>query len=141
MVWFAEDDLSITVEIIDGPLPPLVDVPVQGAGATIIFNGIVRPLEGTDAIAALDYEVYSPMAQNVLESLATEMLKIHDLLAIHVWHSRGRVGVGQVSFRLHIAATHRKEAIAAMDQFIDRLKQDVPIWKHPVPLDRQGGRP
>ncbi len=141
MAWFAEDNLSITVEIIDGPLPALADVPVPGAGAVILFNGIVRPLEGAQPIAALDYEVYSPMAQNVLHSLAAEMLNTHGLLAIAVWHSRGRVQVGEVSFRLRIAATHRKEAIAAMDQFIDRLKQDVPIWKHAVPLDSQGGSP
>jgi molybdopterin synthase catalytic subunit len=41
---------------------------------------------------------------------------------------------GQCSFRLQVASAHRAEALAAMTEFIDRLKRDVPIWKSPVPV-------
>jgi len=42
------------------------------------------------------------------------------------------VAVGEVSFVLIVESAHRAEALAAMADFIDRLKQDVPIWKRAV---------
>lgn len=125
--------MSISVQVISGPLPHVAAIETPGAGAVIVFDGVVRPMEGSGPISALNYEVYSPMAERTLGALAKEILQQHDLLAMDVWHSSGHVAVGEVSFRLRVASTHRKEAIAAMDEFIDRLKQDVPIWKHPVP--------
>jgi molybdopterin synthase catalytic subunit len=37
--------------------------------------------------------------------------------------------VGQRSFRLTVHARHRAESLAAVGEFIDRMKRDVPIWK------------
>ena len=48
---------------------------------------------------------------------------------MRVAHSVGWVPVGECSFRLEVAAPHRQEAMLAMGEFINRLKQDVPIWK------------
>lgn len=132
---------AITAQIIDGPLgggDGMGDAP--GAGAIIRFDGVVRPSEDDAAIAALDYEVYSPMAEQQLRRLAEEAMAAHaGVLAIAVQHSRGRVPAGGCSFRLWVASRHRAEGLAAMGSFIDRMKQDVPIWKTPVPADETGG--
>jgi molybdopterin synthase catalytic subunit len=124
--------MSIEVTIFDGPLPPQRRRDAGGAGAIICFEGIVRPREDGRPIAALDYDAYEPMASRMLRELAAAMLSEHRLFAIRIEHSRGRVPVGQCSFRLAVASRHRKEGLAAMDAFIDRMKQDVPIWKKPV---------
>jgi molybdopterin synthase catalytic subunit len=125
--------MSIEIRITEGPL---ADLPMawshDGAGAIVLFDGIVRPSEDDRPINALDYEAYLPMAEKQLRELAQSTLEKHGLLAVCVEHSRGRVPVGRCSFRLRIASTHRKEALRAMDAFIDQLKQDVPIWKKPV---------
>jgi molybdopterin synthase catalytic subunit len=125
--------MSIEVFITDGPL---ADVPQPwqpaGAGAVVLFDGVVRGTEEDRPIQALDYDVYDPMATRQLTQLAESLCKQHGLVAVRVEHSRGRVPVGRCSFRLQIAAKHRKQAIQAMDEFIDRLKQDVPIWKKAV---------
>jgi molybdopterin synthase catalytic subunit len=125
--------MSVRIAILDGPLParPQAD-PVEGAGALLVFEGMVRRLESEREIAALDYAAYEPMATSELRRLSEEVLRKHGLIAIEVEHSRGRVAVGECSFRLLVAAPHRKEALAAMDEFIDRLKRDVPIWKKAV---------
>jgi len=126
---------AVVVRVHDGPVPAeALPCFQEGAGAAVTFAGLVRPLEGERTILALDYEVYEPMACRVLEELAREMIKTHGLLGIVVEHSRGRVRVGECSFRLQIAAPHRQEALAAMVEFIDRMKRDVPIWKHACPL-------
>ncbi len=126
---------AVVVRVQDGPLPAeAVPFFQEGAGAVIVFAGLVRPLEDGRTIVALDYEVYEPMALRVLEALAGEMLQTHGLLGIVVEHSRGRVEVGECSFRLQIAAPHRQEALAAMAEFIDRMKRDAPIWKNACPV-------
>ena len=104
----------------------------EQVGATLVFEGIVRANEQGRAIRALSYEAYEPMATNALTELARDILCKHALIAITVEHSRGEVLAGERSFRLAIHSAHRKEARAAMDEFIDRMKRDVPIWKSPI---------
>jgi molybdopterin synthase catalytic subunit len=122
--------MSTSVRIVDGPLPEAVpSPPLPGAGAVVSFEGIVRDREGERLIVALDYEAYEPMATRQLESLSREIVESHGLLELAVWHSRGRIPVGACSFRLIVRSRHRREALAGVDVFIDRLKRDVPIWK------------
>ncbi|MBM4100714.1 MAG: molybdenum cofactor biosynthesis protein MoaE [Phycisphaerae bacterium] len=139
--------------IIDGPLTPELEArtllghadqlrSLSGdgtIGATLRFEGIVRRAErdpeAADAerdLLALDYQTYDPMAQRELEALAASVAARHGLKSIVALHSRGRVRVGEVSFVLQVAAPHRAESLAAVADFIDRLKQDVPIWKWSV---------
>ena len=131
--------MSIEIHIVQGPLEPIpADWRPAGAGAVVWFEGIVRPAEEGQPIAGLDYQAYQPMASRTLEQLARELLAQHALEQIVVEHSQGQVPAGKCSFRLRIASRHRKAAIMAMDQFIDRMKQDVPIWKSPVPAPGGG---
>lgn len=123
------------VSILDGPLgePPPTDPALRdGCGAWVVFEGIVRGREGESVISALDYTAYEPMAQNELTKLAEEIADRESLACIVVEHSRGRVAVGECSFRLSIGSAHRAPAIRAMAEFIDRMKLDIPIWKEPV---------
>lgn len=134
----------VTSIIIDGPIPDAtalaLTIPDHGSvGAAFTFRGIVRRAEpspthptSTRDLLALDYETYDPMASRELLALATEIAHTHRLSAIHAIHSRGRVGVGETSFVLHVLSPHRAEAIAATAAFIDALKARVPIWKRPV---------
>ena len=125
--------MTTSINILDGPLPPhLAAPPEAGAGAWLMFEGIVRATENGQAIDSLHYQTYDPMAQETLAELARDVAARHGLTAIHVQHSRGTVPVGACSFRLLIQSPHRKPALAAMDEFIDRLKRDVPIWKSSV---------
>ena len=130
--------MSVVISICPGPLSSERLLASHSAstahvvGATVVFEGIVRTDEAGRAIRALSYETYEPMASNSLTELAHDILSKHALIAITVEHSRGEVAVGQRSFRLVIESAHRKEALAAMDEFIDRMKRDVPIWKSPI---------
>ena len=124
--------MSVSVRMTRGPLEPRVPHGAERVGARLMFEGIVRAREGNRLIVALDYQAYRPMAERMLEEIATASLVSHGLIAIDVEHSDGRVPVGACSFRLVIEALHRKEALAATDEFIDRMKRDVPIWKMPV---------
>ncbi len=138
--------MILVVAIVDGPLTQSADAAARldmqseldratrggGIGASLRFEGIVRRMEEGRELIALDYRTYDPMAERELRSLARAVAERHGLSSIVALHSRGRVDVGEVSFVLQVEAPHRREALAAVTDFIDRLKQDVPIWKQPV---------
>ena len=107
----------------------------QGVGSRVRFEGIVRGLENDERLAAIDYEVYEPMASRILEAIAQEEAQREGVRSITVLHSRGRVGVGEVSFACEVRSAHRAEGLAALGAFIDRMKRDVPIWKRLVRSD------
>ncbi|MDA0214758.1 MAG: molybdenum cofactor biosynthesis protein MoaE [Planctomycetota bacterium] len=132
--------MTITIRIVDGPLqdaisccgPNALIEATTAIGATITFEGIVRAFEGERQIRALDYEAYEPMASQTLAGLAQDILDKHGLNSILIEHSRGQVPVGGRSFRFVVQSAHRKEALAATEDFINRMKCDVPIWKSPI---------
>lgn len=128
--------MSVQVEIVTGPLPPLPAPPAPGAangtGARVVFEGIVRALEDGRPLSALDYQTYEPMAQRQIEAIARDLIASHGVHEVAVRHSRGRVPVGACALQLVITSPHRAAALTAMAEFIDRLKQDVPIWKRAV---------
>lgn len=124
--------MNITAVIHDGPLANAPSWRVPGAGAVLCFEGMVRPSEGELAIAGLRYETYDPMAEHELRRLARQACDRFGLLGLLVQHSRGFVPNHRCSFRLQVASVHRKQGLAAMDWFIDRMKQVVPIWKRPI---------
>jgi molybdopterin synthase catalytic subunit len=122
----------IRIIMTDGPLAAALPLAVEEAGAVLSFDGIIRELEGDRRLIAIAYDHYEPMATKQMQALGEKVAISHGLLALHAEHSRGRVAVGEVSFRLQVAARHRQEALAAMGEFIDIMKRDVPIWKRPI---------
>lgn len=132
--------MTVHAEIITGPLPPMSALPAAHSaegrscetGARVVFEGIVRATEDGKPLVALDYQTYEPMAQRQIEAIALELIRVHGLHDVIIRHSRGRVPVGACSFRLVVTSPHRAEALRAVAEFIDRLKQDVPIWKRVV---------
>ena len=124
-------------QIVEGPLPVYAAAcALAGAGAVVVFDGVVRGVEAGRPIDGLEYEAYRPMADRQLELLVQRACVDHGLVGCLVWHSVGFVAAGAVSFRLVVAGRHRKESLAAMDWFIETMKRDVPIWKRVV-----GGEP
>ena len=124
--------IPIEVSLFEGPLPERQPFAIEGQGTRLEFEGIVRPSEAGQPIAGLNYEAYEPMTTRELTKLAEQVALEHGLLAMRVEHSVGHVPNGTCSFRLTLCSKHRKEGIAATDQFIDKMKQMVPLWKNPV---------
>jgi molybdopterin synthase catalytic subunit len=112
-------------------VPPLV-LPSREIGASVEFLGVVRELEQGEALAGLRYEAYEPMARKVLLRHFDELARVHPCAAVVLIHRTGWVPVGEASLWIRVLSSHRKEALAFMDEAIDRLKQDVPIWKRLV---------
>jgi len=96
------------------------------------FVGVVRGTEGGRAISALRYEAYRPMAENQMRKILLELNRSHPCLRARVIHRIGVVPVGEAAIHVSVEAVHRAEAFALVSVFMDRLKEDVPIWKAAV---------
>jgi len=101
-------------------------------GAVVEFQGIVRGSEAGVPIAAIDYECHVEMAKAQLGRIAEHVASFYELAEFTVLHRIGTVPVGETSLYLRAVAPHRREAFGAAMELIERLKKDVPIWKHTV---------
>ena len=124
--------MHIEIEITSTLIEPSGVLPTELAGqvgAIAEFQGRVRDQEAGRIIAALEYEAYTPMAQDLIRCILEEIATRHPCLFARVTHRLGVVPVGEAAIQVVVAARHRAEAFALLAEFMDRLKQDVPIWK------------
>ena len=120
--------MKIDVQIGESPLQ-MESCTVSGCGAVARFDGIVRESENGARISALEYEAYQPMAEKVIREILRELGNGHPVELARVYHRTGIVPVGESAILVEVHSRHRGEAFAVLTKFMDRLKQDVPIWK------------
>jgi molybdopterin synthase catalytic subunit len=121
-------DIVITSQPIDLQRPS-ADCLDDQTGAVASFTGFVRSSEAGRTISALHYEAYQPMALRLMRRIIEEIATRHPCHSMCVTHRIGIIPVGQAAIHIVSSAGHRAEAFAMLSQFMDRLKQDVPIWK------------
>ena len=98
-------------------------------GAVVTFLGTTRDSTSGREVLHLEYEAYEPMAERKLEEVAEEIRGEWSVDDIAIGHRLGRLEIGEISLVVAIASPHRKEAFAACQYAVDRIKQTVPIWK------------
>lgn len=112
---------------------PIVHSAIQDedleAGAQVDFQGIVRRNEAGMTIAGLHYEAHEAMARSMLERILAELADLHSCEEVWILHRLDFVPVGEIALFVRVRALHRKPALQLCDELIDRIKQDVPIWK------------
>jgi molybdopterin synthase catalytic subunit len=121
-------EINIVASRIDKRPSPPTELAVC-LGAVAEFTGIVRSEENGHAISALAYEAYQPMAEQTMRSIIETVGQRRLCLWVRVTHRIGIVPVGEAAIHVIAGAVHRAEALAMIGDFMDRLKQDVPIWK------------
>ncbi len=100
-----------------------------GAGALVVFEGVVRDHAHGHAVVALEYEAYAEMAEAQLRAIAHDAATRWGIVAIAVAHRFGRMAVGETSVIIVVASAHRSDAFDACRAIIDAIKTTVPIWK------------
>jgi molybdopterin synthase catalytic subunit len=106
------------------------------AGGVTLFAGTTRQWTDGRETARLEFEAYKPMALQQMERLVTEAhQEWSDLCSACVVHRLGTVPPTEASVLCGAAAPHRAASFAACRFLIDRLKEDVPIWKREVYAD------
>jgi molybdopterin synthase catalytic subunit len=98
-------------------------------GAALLFLGVVRDHNDGRPVGHLDYDAYAVMAERVLGEIVAEASSRWRVGRMAVVHRIGRLGVGEPSVAIAVAAPHRAEAYEASRYVIEELKKRAPIWK------------
>ena len=109
--------------------PPDLTLPGKETGAVVEFWGIVRETEGERSLSGLHYEAYESMARSELARIAEELSRQFAVQSALVVHRLDWVPVGEASLFTRVCAKHRGAALGFCGALIDRMKEDVPIWK------------
>lgn len=120
--------MNVEVILTERPIA-LQSTRIEGAGAFVCFEGIIRPLENGKRISGIRYEAYEPMAKKEIRKILNDLHEENPLLFARVQHRLGWVPVGETAITVEIATTHRAAAFYGVSQFMDALKGTVPIWK------------
>ena len=98
------------------------DHDLRRAGAILTFNGIVREWTGDQQTKYLDFE--NEIDQKI-QALKERMEQIDGILGVRFYHKKGRVFPGEGITYIAVLAEHRKEALWAVSEALDELKQDI----------------
>lgn len=137
-----EDDLyrfDLTDGVIDSGALEL-ECRTDRDGAVVTFAGTTRNHNEGAEVLSLSYETYTEMAQRVMCGLFEEAIKRFPITRARVVHRLGEVPVGEASVVVVVASPHRGPAFDACRFLMDRLKDEVPIWKREKLRDGQGER-
>jgi molybdopterin synthase catalytic subunit len=98
-------------------------------GAHSIFLGQIRAdLIENKPVAAIEYTAYEEMANQQMFLIREEIFEKYNLTCMHVYHSLGRVETGEISLFVFTSAPHRKEAMNACEETVERIKKELPVW-------------
>ncbi|WP_224369259.1 molybdopterin converting factor subunit 1 [Hyalangium versicolor] len=118
--------------VVDRPLrleEVVAAVSGEAYGGLVTFSGSVRNQTKGRRVLKLEYEAYPPMAEKRMAAIAAEVAERWSGTRLAIMHRVGTLMPGELAVVIAAAAPHRKEAFLACEHTIERLKQDVPIWK------------
>lgn len=98
-------------------------------GGHSIFLGQVRAdiIDGKK-VTAIEYTSFKEMALEKMHLIREAIFEKYSLTCMHVYHSLGTIAAGEICLFVFTSAPHRKAAIDACEEIVERLKAELPIW-------------
>ena len=98
-------------------------------GGHSIFLGQIRADEKEGKkIAAIEYTSYTEMALEKMAAIRETIFDKYPIHCLHVYHSLGRISVGEICFFVFASSARRKAAIDACAETVESIKTELPIW-------------
>ena len=113
------------------------DPAADRAGAIATFTGRVRTRDSPDDAPTerLEFEKYEGVADERMATIERELAERDGVFAVRTHHRTGIVEAGEDIVYVVVLAGHRREAFHAVEDGIDRLKDEVPLFKKEVTVD------
>ena len=98
-------------------------------GGHNIFLGQVRADEiDGNVITAIEYTSNTTMALEIMNEIRESIFTKYAITCMHVHHSLGKVNAGEICLFVFTSSKHRKVAIDACTECVERIKAELPIW-------------
>ncbi|ELZ18195.1 bifunctional molybdopterin-guanine dinucleotide biosynthesis protein MobB/MoaE [Natrinema thermotolerans DSM 11552] len=107
------------------------------AGAIATFTGRVRAKDSADDARTqyLEFEKYEGVADERLAALEADLESRDGVFAVELYHRTGIVEDGEDIVFVVVLAGHRGEAFRTVEDGINRLKDEVPLFKKEVTVE------
>ena len=102
------------------------------AGALATFTGIVRedPVDAPNSkVQYLVYETFEEVAIQKLRELRDDLANREGIVDISIHHVVDKLGVGEESLMIAILGSRRRFVFPILEEAVERVKKEVPIWK------------
>ncbi len=98
-------------------------------GAHDIFLGQVRAdeIEGK-TVSAIEYTAYEEMANLKFHEIREKTFDKFEITCMHIYHSLGKVGVGEICLFVFVSSPHRRTAFEALEFVVEEIKAHVPVF-------------
>ncbi|MDQ0676491.1 molybdopterin synthase catalytic subunit [Pseudarthrobacter siccitolerans] len=114
----------------------------DAAGAVVSFSGVVRNHDGGKPVERLSYSAH-PTAHQVMADVVAQLVAEQTAAgssagqgggspqSVRIWaaHRIGMLEIGDPALVCAVSAAHRGQAFAVCSELVDRIKEQVPIWK------------
>ncbi|MFW6317217.1 MAG: molybdopterin synthase, partial [Halorubrum sp.] len=103
----------------------------ERSGAIATFTGRVRARDAPDddRTTHLAFEKYEGVAEARMDDIAAELTERDGVFDVRMHHRTGVIEAGEDIVFVVVLAGHRREAFRTVEDGIDRLKDEVPIFK------------
>ncbi len=105
-------------------------------GAHSIFLGQIRADEiNNEKVVAIEYTAYEDMVAEKMAEIREAFFTKYALTCMHIYHSLGKVAVGEICLFVFTSAIHRRDAIDACNEMVETIKKELPIWGKEICTD------
>ena len=98
-------------------------------GAHNIFLGQVRADTINDkTVSTIEYTAYEDMANAKFHEIRELAFNKFNLTCMHIYHSLGKVNVGEICMFVFVSSPRRKEVFKAIEFIVEEIKANVPVF-------------
>ncbi|SFG91548.1 molybdopterin synthase catalytic subunit [Algoriphagus hitonicola] len=98
-------------------------------GGHSIFLGQVRADQKENgAVIGIEYSAYAEMALEKAFEIREAIFEKYPLTCMHIYHSLGEVKTGELCLFVFTSSKHRKAAMDACEELVERIKAELPVW-------------
>jgi molybdopterin synthase catalytic subunit len=98
-------------------------------GGHSIFLGQVRAdMMNDKQVQAIEYTSHVEMALETMSIIREDIFAKYALTCMHVHHSLGVIKAGEICLFVFTSSKHRKAAIDACSECVERIKAELPVW-------------
>ncbi len=121
---------------IEGPIPldrisPIMEEGMKSLniGAQAYFYGQIRADKLKDkTVRLIEYTAYKELANKEFERLENTAESLFELQKIYIFHSLGKVAIGEWSMVVIVFSKHRKAAFQGLEWLVNHIKSEIPIF-------------
>ncbi|HNR45200.1 MAG TPA: molybdenum cofactor biosynthesis protein MoaE [Methanofastidiosum sp.] len=121
MIRLQREDFSVDEE--------LKKIKNDKCGASVIFLGSVKSEMDGKKVMKMELDVYAEMAEKKLREIETDATKKYDIIESSIIHRYGELIVGNNIVLIIVKSIDRTKSFEACKYILERLKEEVPIFK------------